>query len=488
MTVGRCPPPRSQIYLFSHATRKTTLSHLPVPTNPRPYPSTTFSSSPVLTRPTLALAPARRAGRPGGLICAAMAMDLVSPGPAAAAAGEVNPEAVKGEEGEEEEDVVMVVGEVGGQCGGDAVVVAPADAEVEGHPYAFHVSGPRNLPPPNWREIIRSSWKDPNYKRMVMACFIQAVYLLEIDRQDQKGEEDGLAPKWWKPFKYKVTQTLVDERDGSIYGAVLEWDRSSALSDLILLRPSGAPRAVLALRGTLLQKPTIKRDLQDDLRFLVWESLKGSVRYVGALEALKAAVERFGSTNVCVAGHSLGAGFAFQVCKDLAKQGIFVDCHLFNPPSVSLAMSLRCMSEKASHLWQKVKASLPLKEEAALDTAKDEGSIKKKLRAEKKWVPHLYVNNSDYICCHYNAPSSSEPDGGPDEQQQQRKAREIAGDVVAKLFVTSSKGPQKFMEAHGLEQWWSDGMELLAVSDSKLIHRQLKSLYSSTAVPPPAKS
>lgn len=148
------------------------------------------------------------------------------------------------------------------------------------------------------------------------------------------------------------------------------------------------------------------------------------------------------------------------------------------------------MSEKASHLWQKVKGSLPLKEEAALDSAKEEGSIKKKLRADKKWVPHLYVNNSDYICCHYNAPSSSSsgPDGGPDEQQQHRKASEIAGDVVAKLFVTSSKSPQKFMEAHGLEQWWSDGMELLAVSDSKLIHRQLKSLYSSTAVPPPAKS
>jgi hypothetical protein len=41
-------------------------------------------------------------------------------------------------------------------CGGGAVVVAAADAE--GHPYDFHVSGPRNLPPPNWKEIVRSSW------------------------------------------------------------------------------------------------------------------------------------------------------------------------------------------------------------------------------------------------------------------------------------------------------------------------------------------
>ncbi|XP_006644711.1 GDSL esterase/lipase At4g10955-like [Oryza brachyantha] len=411
-----------------------------------------------------------------------MAIDLAPPPPLGE---EVVVATVEGKKEEAEAEA-----EEGGACGGDAVVVAAADAEVEGHPYDFHVSGPRNLPPPNWREIIRSSWKDPNYKRMVMACFIQAVYLLELDRQDQKGEDDGLAPKWWKPFKYKVTQTLVDERDGSIYGAVLEWDRSSALSDLILIRPSGAPRAVLALRGTLLQKPTIKRDLQDDLRFLVWESLKGSVRFIGASEALKTAVERFGSANVSVAGHSLGAGFALQVCKELAKQGVFVECHLFNPPSVSLAMGVRSMSEKASYLWKKVKASLPLTEEALPDNTKEEGNAKKKLRADKKWVPHLYVNNSDYICCHYNAPSCSTTatEGVPDEQLQQRKASEIAGDVVAKLFVTS-KGPQKFLEAHGLQQWWSDGMELqLAVYDSKLIHRQLKSLYTATAPSTPAKS
>ena len=26
------------------------------------------------------------------------------------------------------------------------------------HPYAFHVSGPRNVAAPNWRELINSSW------------------------------------------------------------------------------------------------------------------------------------------------------------------------------------------------------------------------------------------------------------------------------------------------------------------------------------------
>jgi len=31
-------------------------------------------------------------------------------------------------------------------------------SDVEAHPYAFHVSGPRNLSSPNWRDLINSSW------------------------------------------------------------------------------------------------------------------------------------------------------------------------------------------------------------------------------------------------------------------------------------------------------------------------------------------
>ncbi|WOL01299.1 hypothetical protein Cni_G10015 [Canna indica] len=161
------------------------------------------------------------------------------------------------------------------------------------------------------------------------------------------------------------------------------------------MRLAGAPRAILALRGTLLKSPTIRRDLVDDLRFLAWESLKGSARFHGALEALNKMVERFGSTNVCVGGHSLGAGFTLQVGKALAKHGIFVECHIFNPPSVSLAMSIKSVGEKASFLWKRIKESLPSKVEASLD-AKDKATVnaEKMFGSEtKKWMPHMYVNN-----------------------------------------------------------------------------------------------
>lgn len=37
-------------------------------------------------------------------------------------------------------------------------VVVVQQKEEEAHPYAFHVSGPRNLVNLNWRDLISSSW------------------------------------------------------------------------------------------------------------------------------------------------------------------------------------------------------------------------------------------------------------------------------------------------------------------------------------------
>ncbi|XP_054819785.1 GDSL esterase/lipase At4g10955-like [Prosopis cineraria] len=375
----------------------------------------------------------------------------------------------------------------------DEVSNQMAKVENEAHPYAFHVSGPRNLTTLNWRDLINSSWKDPNYKRTVIACFIQAVYLLELDRQENRSQSNALAPHWWIPFKYKLTKTLIDERDGSIFGAILEWDRSAAMADLVLLRPSGAPKAVLALRGTILKGPTIRRDIVDDLRFLAWESLKGSVRFSSALEALRSACDEYGSSNVCVAGHSLGAGFALQVGKALAKEGIYVDTHLFNPPSVSIAMSFRNIGEKADSLWKKVKKSFVSNSDPEDDQippnvtpGSGSGNWMTRLTSWKdsgRWVPHLYVNNSDYICCSYTDPDHGGDDGraregDADKENVRPSSGGSGGQTAAKLFVVT-KEKQRFLEAHGLEQWWSSDAELqLAIHNSKLITRQLKSLYN----------
>ncbi|WOK93478.1 hypothetical protein Cni_G02176 [Canna indica] len=166
-------------------------------------------------------------------------------------------------------------------------------------------------------------------------------------------------------------------------------------------------------------------------------------------------VEIFGSKNVCVGGHSLGAGFALQVGKALVEQGIFVECHIFNPPSISLAMSIKSIGEKAGFLWKRIKESLPSKAEASLD-AKDKATVnaEKTFGSEtKKWMPHLYVNNSDYICCYYTDTASNVV--ATDVSPNKDNIVNGQGEPMEKLFVMS-KGPQKFLEAHGLEQWWCD--------------------------------
>ncbi|KAL8506257.1 hypothetical protein ACS0TY_017214 [Phlomoides rotata] len=304
----------------------------------------------------------------------------------------------------------------------------------------------------------RLNRKDPNYKRTVIACFIQAVYLLELDRQENRNDENALAPKWWTPFKYKLVKTLIDERDGSIFGAILEWNRASAMADFVFIKPNGAPTAVLALRGTLLKSPTIRRDIEDDLRFVAWESLEGSIRFSGGLTALRSICNKYGSSNVCIAGHSLGAGFALQIGRAAAKDGVFVEAHLYNPPSVSLTSSLRTVGERAGDMWRRVRSMLPYGEAQK----GVEGMILP--AGTKQWIPNLYVNDSDYICCYYSDRDAAEERRG--------------GSGGGKMFVRS-KGKQTFLEAHGLQQWWSDDSELqMAMNNSKLISRQLKSLYT----------
>ncbi|XP_055807054.1 GDSL esterase/lipase At4g10955-like [Solanum dulcamara] len=325
-------------------------------------------------------------------------------------------------------------------------------------------------------------WKNANYKRTVVACFVQAVYLLEIDRQENRTEENAFAPKWLIPFKYKLVDTLNDERDGSIFGAILEWDRSAALSDFVLIRLSGAPRSVVALRGTLLKSQTMRRDIEDDLHFLAWESLKGSVRFNAALNALKSIATKYGSNNVCIVGHSLGAGFALQVGKALAKEGIHVEAHLFNPPSVSLAISLRNIGGKAGFAWKRLKSMLPSNPDT--QTSYEESDTQSFRIGLKQWVPHLYLNNSDYICCSYiDQEKNGLQDNNHEADKENIKPRNGQQVVAAaNLFLSSNKGKHKFVEAHGLEQWWSDNLKLqIAISNSKLISQQFKSLYTLPA-------
>ncbi|QHO26842.1 uncharacterized protein [Arachis hypogaea] len=349
--------------------------------------------------------------------------------------------------------------------------------------YAFHVSGPENLPSLNWRNNFNSTWKDEYYKQAAISCFTRAAYALEVDRQDNRTQENALAPKWLIPFKYKLTKTLIDERDGSIFGAIFEWDRSAALEDSVLIRPLGTPKAVLALRGTLIKRHTIIRDFEDDLRFLFLESLKGSSRFKVAMDALRSLCDEYGSRNVIIAGHSLGAGFALQLRKELAQEGIYVEAHLFNPPSVSLALSLENTREYAEYVWNMLKSMLVSNSKVEISNDEEKsarlqlisripylsGLMDSSFRVDK-FVPHLYVNENDLICSFY-----VDPDGSIGVKNTEKDNTSSAdGEIAAKLYVVSKEN-QKWLEAHGLDQWWSSDAH-----STRVMRRQLRSLDAAS--------
>ncbi|CAJ1971334.1 unnamed protein product [Sphenostylis stenocarpa] len=391
-------------------------------------------------------------------------------------------------------------------------MVVPPETQLDGKP-----TDPPNLRRLTWRDLIDSCWsvpssvlrlvqssthvfhdplqnfaaawpqmEDANYKRVAMASLVKAVYMLELDRQENRTEENALAPSWWIPFKYKLTHKLIDKRDGSIFGAIFEWDRSAALADFLPFRPNGAPKAVLALRGTLLRSPTMRRDIEDDIRFAVWESLKGSFRFKETLEALQSVSDTHGSRNVCIAGHSLGAGFGLQVGKELAKEGINVEAHIFNPPSVSLAMNIGYVGEKTEYVWNGLKSMFASGSEAQVS---NDGHKTYSIRVKQlmRWlsgmmdarfalgnrVPHLYINSNDYISCLYFTV-------GTKEITDKENMVPTDGENLAKLFVVSKEN-QGFLEAHSLKQWLSSGTELEQdIHNSKLISQQLRSLNVAT--------
>jgi hypothetical protein len=201
---------------------------------------------------------------------------------------------------------------------------------------------------------------------MVMAYLIEAVYLLELERQERR-DAAAVAQQWWEPFQFRLAHELVDDRDGSVFGAVFERDHQASPTPT----PSGAPSAVVAFRGALLRAPTIRRDVEDRLRLLARDSLRGSARLARAAQALSATVDRFGSENVCVCGHSLGAGFARQVVRMLVASSprqqqqqqqqaaaASLEYHLFNAPYLSLPMGVRGVLRTADCLLKALRSGV----------------------------------------------------------------------------------------------------------------------------------
>lgn len=66
----------------------------------------------------------------------------------------------RGDDAEEMRNEVLQVLGTNQDCENHQIVVETESTtpQTQQHPYAFHVSGPRNVPSMNWRDLINSTW------------------------------------------------------------------------------------------------------------------------------------------------------------------------------------------------------------------------------------------------------------------------------------------------------------------------------------------
>ncbi|KAJ6797181.1 GDSL esterase/lipase-like [Iris pallida] len=327
----------------------------------------------------------------------------------------------------------------------------------------FSVSGPTYLASVNW--------ECPHQRRSVAASLVQSVYILERDRQENRQPPEALAPAWWEFFHFELIRKLVDDADLSIFGAVYEFKPAARTQDSYL---ANAPKIVVAFRGTLTKKDSIARDLNLDLQ-LIQNGLHQTSRSEIAMQAVRNVVSTVGSSNVWLAGHSLGSAMATLAGKNMAKTGVMLDTFLFNPPFVSAPIE-RIRDKKVKHglriAGSVITAGLSLALKGKnLPKSQDSFSVL------SSWVPCLFVNPNDHICSEYigyfeHRRNMEEIGAGSIERLATQNS---LGDLFlsalgkesdplhllpsASLTVNLSPSPD-FKQAHGIHQWWKPDLHL----------------------------
>ncbi|KAJ3684825.1 hypothetical protein LUZ61_013989 [Rhynchospora tenuis] len=174
------------------------------------------------------------------------------------------------------------------------------------------------------------------------------------------------------------------------------------LSDLAPHYGSYAPSFIVAFRGTLLRKKTFIRDLKLDLGIagIVENRLENDNRVKNGYQVLDKLVNTHGHQKIWLAGHSLGAAIAILVGKWMAKSNVFVQSFLFNPPYVSIPIEKTIGSTKIKN---GIRVANGFLKAGFVSLLKPEVSTTSNDCFEmlESWVPQLFVNHDDDICCEY---------------------------------------------------------------------------------------
>lgn len=155
-----------------------------------------------------------------------------------------------------------------------------------------------------------------------------------MQRDKAKKRKPRLANPWWESFGFSLLETLTNRDDGSIYGAVYEFNRYQKTPHL-----GKPPRYVIAFRGTMLCSETMKSDMKQNLRCLL-NTLNQGRRFDNAIKAIKNVLgyHNVETESVWLAGHSLGAGIALLAGKAMARSGYLLQTYAFNPPNLGLLL------------------------------------------------------------------------------------------------------------------------------------------------------
>ncbi|XP_078155083.1 GDSL esterase/lipase At4g10955-like [Carex rostrata] len=346
----------------------------------------------------------------------------------------------------------------------------------------FSVSGPTHL------DANAINWAKPDHQCSVMACLVQATYVLESDRK--RKNQEPLAPVWWKRFGFELIKTFVDDKDSSIFGAIF---RNTRYND----QTPQAPRFVITFRGTMLEGGNLSQDLSHDL--LVGDGGLGSTsRLKKATQYVDSHISEFGSEGIFLAGHSLGSSMAMLVGANMATKGIHIKTFLFNLPSclteektsrrliarflqitpliVGLAVSVGIfpiatiaslgMAASVMMIDTLVVASgiATLTSLAALIGSCVLAMQKRIMQGQTTtpFTPYLFVNPGDPVCKNWVAYFRNHL------KEKKRSPFQLAGFVEKGVLSINSTRSGGFLEAHGLKQWWQQGMNLLPQDEYRL--------------------
>ncbi|KAI4315538.1 hypothetical protein L6164_028336 [Bauhinia variegata] len=324
----------------------------------------------------------------------------------------------------------------------------------------FDLSGPLHL--------TSIDWDNAHHRMSVASCLVHGVYILERDRQEKREGPNALAPPWWSFFHFQLFRPLVDDVDSSIFGAIYEFKPPAFQHNDTLYR---SPRYVIAFRGTITKGGSFSRDLELDIR-IIRNGLHQTSRFEITIQAVRNMVAAEGDSEVWLAGHSLGSAMAMLTGKEMAKNNIFLESFLFNPPFVSAPIE-RIKDEKLK-LGLRVAGSVITAglTFAVMSKQKRSSPIDTTFTALSAWVPCIFVNPSDHICSEYigyfeHRRKMEEIGAGSIERIATQNTisgllksafgREYSEPMhlIPSAKLTANVNPVRdFKEAHGIHQWW----------------------------------